>query len=261
MSAELVAVRREGSVATVVLNRPEKRNALNPALLASLPVALEEIAAASESRVVVLRGAGEAAFSAGYDIEALGAGEQAESESAHLVDRAVSSLIAHPSPVIAMLNGSAFGAGCELALAADIRVAADDVRLGIPAARMGLVYPPAGMLRLVRRLGLSAASEILLTARAYAAPEALRLGMVNHVVARAELEPFTYRLAAEIAANAPLALQGIKRILNRIGERLSLAPEHAAEAERLAREAFASRDLAEARRAFLEKRPPRFEGR
>jgi enoyl-CoA hydratase/carnithine racemase len=254
-----VAVRREGAVATVVLNRPEKRNALTPALLAALAEAVAELERAPEIRAVVLRGAGEAAFSAGFDIEALGAG--ADGESARLVDRAAASLTAYPFPVIAMLNGSAFGAGCELALAADIRVAAADVRLGIPAARMGLVYPLPGMLRIVRRIGLSAAAEILLTGRAIPAPEARALGMANHVVARAELEPFTYALAAEIAANAPLALKGIKRLLNRIGERLAPDGEAAAEAERLVREAFGSRDLEEARRAFIEKRPPRFEGR
>jgi enoyl-CoA hydratase/carnithine racemase len=261
MSVGLVAVRREGAVATVVLNRPEKRNALTPALLAALADAVAELERAPEIRAVVLRGAGEAAFSAGYDIEALGAGAAEDGESARLVDRAAASLTAYPFPVIAMLNGSAFGAGCELALAADIRVAAADVRLGIPAARMGLVYPLPGMLRIVRRIGLSAAAEILLTGRAYPAPEAHALGMANHVVARAELESFIYALAAEIAANAPLALKGIKRLLNRIGERLAPGGEVAAEAERLVREAFGSRDLEEARRAFIEKRPPRFEGR
>lgn len=265
MGEETLLVERRGAVGILVMNRPEKRNALTPGLLFRLRASLEDLARDADIRAVVLRGAGGKAFCAGYDIGVLPAGPHASGGEASgggsPLEAALNAVLDYPYPVIAMLNGDAFGAGCELAVCCDLRLAAADARIGIPAARMGLVYPVAGLLRLVGRIGLANAKEILLTGRAYAARRAQELGIVNTVAAREDLERLTFETAEEIAANAPLALKGLKRILNRIARTAALSPEDAAEAERLVQASFDSCDLKEARAAFAEKRKPVFRGR
>jgi enoyl-CoA hydratase/carnithine racemase len=164
-------------------------------------------------------------------------------------------------PVVAMINGAAFGAGCELAVCCDLRIAADHACMGMPPARLGVVYPWAGLRRFLHVVGLAASKELFFTARTYHGSELKRIGLVNEVVPRGELQAATDRLADEIAAHAPLALKGIKRVLNLLQESTALPPEAAREAQARVAEALASEDLQEGRQAFMEKRPPRFKGR
>lgn len=258
---EVLLEERRGRVALLTLNRPEKRNALNPELLFALGDRLETLAREGEVRCVVLRGAGEEAFSAGYDIGRIPGGDQRPVRDENPLDYGLAAIRAFPYPVIAMIRGFALGAGCHLAAACDLRVASQSARLGMPPAKLGVVYPVEGYLLFLRVVGLANAKELFLTGRPVDAFRALEMHLVHRVLPDAELEPYTLALADEIAEeNAPLAVRASKRILDRLSEGpLTEADER--EFRRLMAEAFASEDLREARAAFAEKRRPRFHGR
>ncbi len=258
-------VEREGPVSTLTINRPEKHNLLTLGLLEDLARCLEEIAGEDDVRVVVIRGAGDRAFSAGYDISALPVQPKGEEQErlrrGPPLERAFRAIREFPYPVIAMINGIAYGGGCELAVACDLRVASNKARMGMPPARLGLVYPHQGLQRFVQALGLSPALEIFLTARQYDSASCLRLGLVNEVVDDSSLAGHTRELALEIAGNAPLSLKGMKAALYRIACRPVLDQEDEEALRSLFIKSLQSEDMEEARRAFLEKRRPRFKGR
>lgn len=261
----ILFVETKGHVGTLTLNRPHKRNALSPDLLIRLYQTFQEMGQNDNIRTIVLKGAGDKAFSAGYDIAAIPTdiiedlADRLTEENP--LDLALAGVQAYPYPVIAMLNGHAFGAGCELAASCDIRIAADDIKMGIPAVKLGLVYPVRGLMQFVQTIGVSATSELLFTGRALGADRALDIGLINFAQPRAQLETFTADIAQEIAANAPLALKGTKRILNLIRRSFNLPEEHLKEAETIIARAFNSDDLKEGQAAFLEKRKPSFKGR
>ncbi len=261
----ILFVEHKGHVSTLTLNRPEKRNALSPDLLIKLCQTLEELSQNDNIRTVVIRGSGERMFSSGYDIAAIPTNVpedlQERLEEENPLDLAIASIINYPYPVIAMLNGYAFGAGCELAVNCDIRIAADDIKMGVPAAKLGLVYPMRGMLHYVQTVGFSATSELLLTGRSFDAKKALEMGLINYALPRTELETFTYELAREMAGNAPLSLKGTKRILGYLRQSFKMPENLLAESENIIARAFNSEDLKEGRRAFLEKRKPVFKGK
>ena len=261
----ILFVEHKGHVSTLTLNRPEKRNALSPDLLIKLCQTLEELGQNNDIRTVVIRGSGERTFSSGYDIAAIPTHVpedlQERLEEENPLDLAIASIINYPYPVIAMLNGYAFGAGCELAVNCDIRIAADDIKMGVPAAKLGLVYPMRGMLHYVQTVGFSATSELLLTGRSFDAKKALEMGLINYALPRTELETFTYELAREMAGNAPLSLKGTKRILGYLRQSFKMPENRLAESENIIARAFNSEDLKEGRRAFLEKRKPVFKGK
>jgi enoyl-CoA hydratase/carnithine racemase len=254
-------VRGDGGVAWLALRNPARLNAVRLEMWRAIPEAVAALAADDTVRVLVLRGAGEQAFAAGADISEFHT-HRGDARSAAAYEEttaaAFAALLGFERPVVAMIHGVCIGGGLALAACADLRVAADDARLALPAARLGLGYHASGVERLVRIVGPSAAAELFFTARQYAAEEALRLGLVNQVVPRAELEAFTARYVGAIAANAPLTLRAAKRAIADTGRDPGRRdPEAVA---RLIAACFQSADYAEGVRAFLEKRPPHFGG-
>jgi enoyl-CoA hydratase/carnithine racemase len=235
-------------VARVTIENAAKRNALDAEILAGLASILPSL----DARCVVLTGAGDV-FSAGYDIGHL-TPERLADVLTHPFEAALAALDAVPVPVVAAMGGHAFGGGLELALACDLRVCAAGARLGMPPARLGVVYSPSGLRRFVDAIGGARTRELFLTARPVEADEALAWGLVNEVVE--DVAARSVALASEIASLAPLSLRGNKRVLRALDP-----PIDDAELDTLREAAFRSEDFAEGVRAFIEKRLPQWRGR
>ena len=210
-----------GQVGTLILNRAERRNALSPELLVNLHVTLENWAQEDTVRAVVITGGKDSAakaFSSGYDISAIPTDVPPEVseilKNNNPLELAFDSVKNFPYPTIAMLNGYAFGAGLHLAVCCDIRIGAEDIKAGMPPAKLGLVYFPEGLKQFVAVLGMPRTREIFFTGQTYQGMELLEMGLVDHLVSRADLSQVVYEYARMIAANAPLSLKGIKKILN-----------------------------------------------
>jgi enoyl-CoA hydratase/carnithine racemase len=245
-------------VARLTIANPEKHNALDRPMLEALVAALGRL----DARCVLLTGEGRA-FCAGYDIgELLREGYDDGAEAAHPFPAALTAIEAYPYPVLAALNGATIGGGLELAIACDLRIAADTARLGMPPAKLGVVYAHAGLNRFLTTIGAARTRELFLTGRRIDAATAERWGLVNEVAESEALPGAALALAAEVAANAPLSLRGNKagiRALVAAGGALDAKTAAALDAER--RTAFASDDLREGLQAFGEKRPPVWHGR
>ncbi len=258
-------IERTDRICTISINRPEKRNALSPLVFIELTDLLRRLKDEDEVRCVILRGCGEKAFSSGFDIADLPVDVSPEIAEAAKgdtpLDNGMKAILDFPYPVIAMINGLAYGAGCELAVTCDIRIAADDVRFSMPPAKLGIVYRWRGILKFIDVIGPANAREMFFTGRAYGAAKAREMGLVHYVLPRDELTPFVYRMAQDISENAPLALKATKTIFNRFLHDQRLNPQDVQEIERLRYEAFRSEDLKEGQRAFGEKRKPVFQGR
>ena len=257
---------RRGHIGIITFNRPKQRNALSPQLLRDLCDVLADWAASGEVRVVIFTGAGDKAFSAGYDISAIetvGPGHREtrpSGASGTPFEQALDAVKNFPYPTIAMINGHCFGGALHLALVCDIRVAADHVSIGMPPAKLGVVYGAEGVLQFVQVLGTAKARELLFTGRPFRGDEITDMGLVRQLVPASELEDRVFSMAEEIANNAPLALKGIKRIMNMV-EEPTFSDELKAEAKQLVVEAFASDDLKEGQAAFMEKRKAVFLGK
>jgi enoyl-CoA hydratase/carnithine racemase len=248
-----LTIERRGDVTLLTLANPGKANALDPALCGWIVDAVRALE--GNARAAVLTGAGDKAFCSGFDLEAL---DQAEGPFTKLIDAVASS----PVPIIAALNGQTFGGGCELAATCDLRVAHAGVKLGLPPAKLGIVYSASGLARFSAIVGESRARALFLAAKTIDASEAHRWGLVDEIVAPADLIPRAIEIAEGIAKLAPLAVQGMRRTFEAlIARRAVLAGEAAKEIAERRAAAWQSEDVAEARRAFAEKRPPIFRGK
>ena len=264
----MLLTQKKGHVCTLILSCPEKKNVLNSELLVDLRRKIQDFSKDDTIRTIVIRGAGDEAFCSGYDISDLAAGSSPpasggikEGNPFRPFEMAVESIMNYPYPVIAMLNGYAFGGGCDLAVSCDIRIGADNIRMGMTPAKIGMIYAPEGLNRFIQTVGLSTTKEIFFTGRAYDGRRAKEMGLIDYLVPRTELESFTYHLAEEISENAPLSLKGIKRMLNLVLGSDRMAEEDRQEAEKIVARTLGSQDLKEGRAAFLEKRKPAFRGR
>ena len=251
-------------VVRLTISNPAKRNALDHPILDAITATLEELAAPdSHARCVVVTGA-HGMFSAGYDIGEIPDEEfeeRAERLVAHPFTQAIDALQAFPHPTLAVLPGHTIGGGLELALSCDLRIAQAGIKLGMPPAKLGLVYSHTGLRRFLDAIGATRTRELFLLGRYIDAPTALSWGLVNRVADAQGLDAEALDVAAELAGNAPLAQTGNKRV---IGELLRVEGELPADVEEelieLRRASFASQDLREGMRAFAEKRAPRWRG-
>jgi enoyl-CoA hydratase/carnithine racemase len=248
------------AVVRLTIANPDKRNALDHEILDTLATELPRI----EARCLLITATGPV-FSAGYDIGNLSRdelAERAEALVAHPFAAAIDALDAFPYPAVAALNGHAIGGGLELALACDLRIASADAKLGMPPAKLGLVYSHTGLRRFVDAIGVARTRELFYTARNVSAARAEAWGLVNQVVPADELAAFAVDYAAGIAANAPLSLAGNKRVLRELlAAEGTVSQDVARELVELREACFRTEDFAEGVRAFAEKRTPRWQGR
>ena len=258
-SLTTIRIERDDRVATIVIDRPEKRNALNATVRRELIAALDSIRGDDTVRVVIFTGAGDKAFIAGADIGEFAERTPIDQRNAMTGRRVFDEIAAYPKPTIAMINGFALGGGCELALACDLRIAASSARLGQPEIRLGILPGGGGTQRLPRLVGTGRAMRLILTGELIDATEAERIGLVEWVVDDEQLSEFTRGIAMTIAGFSPVALELAKTAV-RTAMEAPLAAGLAHERE-LFVAAFASEDRVEGVRAFLEKRAPSFAGR
>jgi enoyl-CoA hydratase len=260
MSFDNLLVERADRLAVLTINRPEVLNALNLATLHELRDAFSGFRDDESVRAVVVTGAGEKAFVAGADIKELAVQSPGASRThASIGQQVFDSIEMLGKPVVAAINGFALGGGCELAMSCTLRLAADTAKIGQPEIQLGLLPGYGGTQRLPRLVGKGKALELLLLGTPVTASEAERIGLVNRVVPADDLLREARRLAAALAAQAPLAVRAIIEAVNR-GANMSFAEGCALESALFGLTA-ATEDMREGTRAFLDKRKPRFEGR
>lgn len=257
-----MTARKEGGIGWMIYDHQAKRNAVTYDMRLAIPGILADFEDDDDIRVVMLAGAGDRAFISGSDISQFGekrSSEEARKEYDRASERADRAMAALSKPMIAMINGYCLGAGVLTAMRADIRIAADDARFGVPPARLGLGFSYAAVASLIDLVGPAHAAEMLFTGNRYSAEEALAMGLVNRVAAAAELRETATGIARTIAANAPLTLRSVKTSI-----RAALRDAEDRDMSRVQAEidaCFASEDYAEGRAAFMEKRSPVFRGK
>ena len=254
-------VEKRGAVGWIVFNQPAKKNAINDAMWRGIPEAMAKYDADPEVRCVAFRGAGTEAFASGADISEF-AKIRAERASVakydDLLDRVLHSIQGSMKPSVAMIYGYCMGGGLEIALACDLRYCARSAQFGIPAAKLGLAYSVEGHKRLLETVGHARAREVMFLGRRYPADEALAMGLVHRVLENEALESFVDGVMETLSANAPLSIANSKTQIEEYVKASGQPDHHRMQAaiERCAKSA----DYEEGRRAFMEKRKPRFTG-
>jgi len=250
------------AVARIRISNPERRNALDHEILDTLAETLPRLNQGIETRCVLITGV-PPAFSAGYDLASIPREtfeRDAEALVAHPFHDAMEALAAHPWPTVAAINGHCLGGGLELAMTCDLRICAAGAKLGMPPAKLGLVYSHTGLRKFIDALGLARTKELFLTGRNFAAERAEQIGLVHEVVEDDAFEAAALELAAEIAVNAPLSTRGNKRAIEVLNSNPLLSEQQEAGLIALRESCFSSADLREGVEAFAEKRKPHWKG-
>ncbi len=254
-------VEENGPVCKLIINRPEKRNLVTPEMLLGLDSELKRLKEEGRVRCVIIRGAGDKAFSSGYDISAIREDDMIKNhEGDNPLPIAVKSIENFPYPVIAMINGHAFGAGLEIAATCDFRISVDNCLFGMPPAKLGVVYSYRGVRRFLNLIGPGYTKELFLAGRPINSGRALKMGLINFAVPAHELEKFTREIVDEITENAPLSLKALKEMANVWERSLPISGEDEELLKRLTLDVQNSEDYKEGQRAFAEKRKPVFKG-
>jgi enoyl-CoA hydratase/carnithine racemase len=251
------------AVARLTISNEARRNALDHEILNALATTMPALDAGIDVRCVLITGEGKM-FSAGYDIAGIPDqtfAADAEALVAHPFHAAMEAISAHPYPVVAAINGHCLGGGLELAVRCDLRVCAESAKLGMPPAKLGLIYGHTGLQRFIEAIGVARTKELFLVGRNVDADWSLRAGLVNAVVEADQLEAASLDLAAEIAANAPISMRGNKYAIEALATNPELPPELAHELVELRESCFSSEDFREGIRAFAQKRKPKWTGR
>jgi enoyl-CoA hydratase/carnithine racemase len=261
---KLLVDRPAAGVVRLTISNPQKRNALDRPILDAISAVLaDEASPRSQTHCLVVTGS-EGMFSAGYEIGEITDGsfvQEAESLIAHPFTEAIDALETFPFPTVAALPGHTIGGGLELALACDLRIAAEQIKLGMPPAKLGLVYSHTGLRRFIDAIGAARTRELFLLGSYIDAGSALAWGLVNRLAAADELERAALDLACELAANAPLSQRGNKRVIAALLRAQGELPKDVEdELIALRRASFQSHDLREGMSAFAEKRAPRWRG-
>jgi enoyl-CoA hydratase/carnithine racemase len=250
------------AVARVTINNPDKRNALDHDILDGLAELLPSLANGIETRCVIITGAGKV-FSAGYDIGGIPDevfAEEAERLVAHPFHRAIEAVEQFPFPTVAAVNGHALGGGLELALSCDLRIAAAGSKLGMPPAKLGLIYSHTGLQKFIDTIGPARTRELFFVGENLDADRGEQIGLVNKVVGAGDIGAAAVHLASEIAANAPISLKGNKEIIRKLTSFPRLSEEDEKEVIDLRLSSFRTDDFKEGVRAFGDKRKPRWKG-
>ena len=262
-SGKLVVDRPAEAVARLTIRSPGKRNALDHEILGAIADTMGELDDGIETRCVVITGS-DGMFSAGYDIGDIPDDvfvEEAEALVAHPFSRAIEAVERFPFPTVAAINGHALGGGLELAVSCDLRVAGAGFKLGMPPAKLGLIYSHTGIQKFLDTVGPARTRELFFTGRNVSAERAEQIGLVHEAVPREDVDAHAVSLAEEIAANAPLSLKGNKRIINELLTFPRLSEKVERDVIDLRMSSFLSEDFREGVRAFGEKRKPRWQGR
>jgi enoyl-CoA hydratase/carnithine racemase len=251
------------AVARLTIDNTDKRNALDHDILDAFAEAMPALDRGIETRCVIVTGAG-GVFSAGYDIGGIPDevfAEEAERLVAHPFHRAIEAVESFPFPTLAALNGHALGGGLELALSCDLRLAAASAKLGMPPAKLGLIYSHTGLQKFIDTIGAAQTRELFLVGRNLDAERAERIGLVNEVVPDGDVESAAVALATEIASNAPISLRGNKEIIRRLISFPRLSEPEERDLIELRLSSFQTEDFREGVRAFGEKRKPQWKGK
>ena len=257
-----ILVQHDGQLATVVINRPQARNAIGLAMWTELARVTEGLAKDDSIRAIVYRGAGRDAFASGADIKEFTENRKDTATSLRYNTQtaaAYTGIRDCPKPTVAMIFGFCMGGAMAIAMACDLRFAAEGSKFGIPAAKLNIIYPPDSVGQLVDLVGPAYARDILYSARTVGDREALAMGFIQRLLPADELEKSTYDYLRQVAENAPLSVRGTKLTVQSYLE--GLTDERRKKLAGLALEAFESEDYKEGTRAFLEKRAPKFQGR
>jgi len=264
MEKDVLIRKEENHVGTLIFNRQEKKNALSPELLSKLHLTLKEWGESNEIRAVVITGGKGHPFSSGFDISAIPTDikpQVADIAMEHnTLELCLNSIRDFPYPTIAMMDGYVYGGGLNLAMCCDIRIGTDNISASMPPTKLGLIYHPDGIRQFINVIGTARTRELFFTARTYRGAEVKRMGLIDYQVPSTELDATTYRLAEDIASNAPLSVKGTKRIINMVADYPALKGKDIEEAERLIVESFNSNDIEEGQMAFFERRKPIFRG-